>query len=250
MDLKISIVTVCYNSARTIRDAIDSVLSQSYRDIEHIVVDGASTDGTVDIIREYGDRIAKVVSEPDRGIYDAMNKGIGLATGDIVGILNSDDVFATNDAVKKIVDAFDDSTDGLYADLVYVKRSNLDEVTRVYKSDSFSPWKIRFGMTIPHPTFYVRRKFYMQWGVYKLSYRVAADFELIARFVKNGLRMKHLSELVIRMREGGISSSGFWWRVHQNFEIVRACRENRIRTNIFFVAMKIPFKLLTYSKSS
>jgi len=247
--LKVSIITVSYNSADTIRDTIESVISQNYPNIEYIVIDGASKDKTLDIVREYEDQIAIVRSEPDKGIYDAMNKGIHLASGDIVGILNSDDIFASNDVIERVATAFDNSTDGIFADLVYVDRENTDRITRTYKSDNFSPWKIRFGMTLPHPTFYIRRSFYTKLGLYKLTYRVAADFELIARFIKSGLRIKHLPMTLVKMREGGISSSELKWRVHQNFEIVRACRENKIYTNILLVAFKIPFKLLSYVKT-
>ena len=246
--MKVSIITVCFNSAATIRDSIDSVMTQSYRDIEYIVIDGASTDGTLHILGEYQDRIAKVISEPDDGIYDAMNKGISLATGDVVGIVNSDDVLFDSDVISKIANVFQKNRacDAVYANLVYVKRNNLDAVTRTVIAPSFGLWKIRFGFIIPHPTFYARRELFSRLGNYKLDYRVAADFELMARFLLSEIRIIRIPITVVKMREGGISSNGFWWRVHQNFEIVRACKENGLYSNILMISAKLPLKLLSF----
>ena len=248
--MKVSIITVCFNSAATIRDSIDSVMTQSYRDIEYIVIDGASTDGTLHILGEYQDRIAKVISEPDDGIYDAMNKGISFATGDIVGILNSDDVLFDGDVISKIANVFlkNSACDAVYANLVYVKRNNLKAVTRTVTAPSFGLWKIRFGFIMPHPSFYARRELFCRLGNYKLGYRVAADFELMARFLLSGIRFVRLPIISVKMREGGISSSGLWWRIHQNFEIVRACRENGLYSNIFMISMKLPAKLFSFLK--
>lgn len=248
--LKISIITVCYNSVETIRDTIESVLSQEYPDIEYIIVDGASKDGTLKLISEYEGRISKVISESDKGIYDAMNKGVQAATGDFVGILNSDDVFAGSDVIQNLVAHLQNnpSADAVYADLVFVQRKEMDVVTRRYSSSGFSPWKVRFGFMIPHPTFYARRELFDKYGSYKLGYRVSADFELMARFMSKGVKMVRHSAVMVKMREGGISTTGFWWRIHQNLEIVRACRENGIYTNILLVAMKVPFKLASYFK--
>ncbi|TWC21857.1 GT2 family glycosyltransferase [Pseudomonas sp. SJZ085] len=248
--LKISIITVCYNSAETIRDTIESVLLQRYSNIEYIVVDGASKDDTLNIISEYEGKIAKVISEPDKGIYDAMNKGVKAATGDYVGILNSDDVFAGEDVIQQMVTHLQSNPDAQasYADLVFVQRDQMDIVTRRYSSASFSPWKVRFGFMIPHPTFYARRELFEKYGDYKLGYRVSADFELMARFFSKNVKMVRHAAVMVKMREGGISTTGFWWRIHQNLEIVRACKENGIYTNILLVAMKVPFKLASYLK--
>lgn len=246
--MKVSIITVCYNSELTIRDTIESVLSQDHPSIEYIIVDGASKDGTMDIIREYGDKIDAVISESDKGIYDAMNKGIKLATGDFVGILNSDDLLAHEKVISDLVLflAKHQKLDGVFADLVYVRRDDVAHVSRNYSSKRFSEKMIRFGVMCPHPTFYVKRCFFDELGFYKLGYRVAADFELMARFIKNGVKVGRHPKLMVKMREGGVSSTGFWWRIHQNMEIVRACRENGIYTNIFLVALKIPFKIAGY----
>lgn len=248
--LKISIITVCYNSAETIRDTIESVLSQRYSNIEYIVVDGFSKDGTLNVISEYEGRIARVISEPDKGIYDAMNKGIKAATGDYIGILNSDDVFAGENVIQEMVAHLQSNPDAQasYADLVFVQRKQMDVVTRKYSSASFSPWKVRFGFMIPHPTFYARRELFERYGNYKLGYRVSADFELMARFFSKNVKMVRHAAVMVKMREGGISTTGFWWRIHQNLEIVRACKENGMYTNILLVAMKVPFKLASYLK--
>ena len=248
--MKISIITVCYNSSQTIRDTIESVLEQRYADIEYIVIDGGSTDTTLEILDEYKDRISNLVSEPDKGIYDAMNKGISLATGDVVGIINSDDVLFDRDVISRIALAFQEhkGCEAVYSNLVYVKRNDLETVTRTVIAPSFGLWKIRFGFIMPHPSFYARRDLFSRLGKYKLDYRVAADFELMARFLLSGIRTVRLPITAVKMREGGISSSGLWWRIHQNFEIVRACKQNGLYSNIFFISMKLPFKLLSFLK--
>jgi glycosyltransferase involved in cell wall biosynthesis len=246
--MKISIITVSYNSELTIRDTILSVLAQTHPDIEYIIVDGASTDGTLAIIEEYRTKITRVISEPDNGIYDAMNKGIREATGDFVGILNSDDFLADQDTIKDLVSFLQEnpSLDCSYADVVYVQRENPEKITRFYSSKNFSPRKVRIGIMIPHAGFYAKRELFERFGYFKLGYRVAADFELMARFMKNGAIFGRYPQVMVKMRNGGISSNGFFWRIHQNFEIVRACKENGIYTNIVFLMLKIPSKLLSY----
>jgi glycosyltransferase involved in cell wall biosynthesis len=244
--MKVSIITVCFNSEKTIKDTLQSIQSQTYSDIEYIVIDGLSKDRTNDIVKKYSDIVSIHVSEKDSGLYDAMNKGISLASGDIVGILNSDDVLADESVIEKIVDGFDDlSVDAIYSDLIYVSEHNLNKPTRLYSSKVFSKRMIKFGIMLPHPTFYVRKKCYEELGLYKTTYRVAADFELLARFISRGIKSKRLPFVSVKMREGGISSSGLLWRIHQNFEIVRACKENGFYTHIFLVMLKLPYKLLT-----
>lgn len=244
--MKVSIVTVCYNSAATIRDTIESVLAQDYADIEYIIVDGASKDNTLSIVNEYRDRISTVISEPDKGIYDAMNKGIQAATGDVVGILNSDDFFTSNKSIDHIVSGFTSGVDAVYADLVYVKQDNPTAISRLYSSAGFAKWKMRFGFMVPHPTFYARRELFEKFGYYKLNYRVAADFELMARFFIGSINPKRVNAIVVSMREGGISSNGLRWRIHQNMEISRACNENGIFTVFPLLIIKLPFKLLSF----
>ena len=249
MNLKISVVTVCFNSDETIRETIESVLAQDYPNIEHIIVDGGSSDSTLEIIKEYEDRISCVISEPDKGIYDAMNKGVKVSTGDYVGTLNSDDMFFHEHVVSDIVKLLEGADfDAVYGDLVLVNRDNTSEIVRSYSSKFFKKWMIRFGLMLPHPTFYVKRHLFDKLGYFKINYRVAADFELITRFLCDDISLIRNADVMVKMRQGGISSNGFWWRVHQNFEIIRACKENSIYTNIFFIALKLPVKLLSYIK--
>lgn len=242
---KISIITVVWNNATTIKDAIDSVLGQTYENIEYIIIDGASTDGTVEIVKSYGDKISNFVSEKDNGLYDAMNKGIGLATGDIVGILNSDDFYIDNQVIEKIVNEFEKSkVDSIFADLVFVKPENLDKVVRYYHSNKCMPEKFQYALYPAHPTFFVKRWVYDQFGVFKTDYKIGADFDLMARFLyTHKINYSYIKEPIIKMRIGGVSTSfsSIWINA---LEQLRVCRENNIRTNIFKILMKYPIKLL------
>jgi glycosyltransferase involved in cell wall biosynthesis len=244
--LKISIITVVWNNAITIKDAIDSVLGQTYENIEYIVVDGASTDGTVEIVQSYGDKINKFVSEPDRGLYDAMNKGLALATGDIVGILNSDDFYMDNQVIEKIAKEFQSkNVDSVFADLVFVKPENLDKAVRYYDSSYFTPEKFAYGWMPAHPTFFVKRCVYENFGVFKTDYKIAADYELLTRFLaKNKINYSYIKEPIVKMRIGGASTSGIKSNYILNKEIIRACKENDIYTNWAMVLSKYPKKIL------
>ncbi|MDJ0699529.1 MAG: glycosyltransferase family 2 protein [Woeseiaceae bacterium] len=244
--MQVSIVTVCFNSAATIRDAIDSVLAQSHPDVEYIIIDGGSTDDTMKIVSEYEDRIATVVSEPDQGIYDAMNKGIRAATGDIVGILNSDDFFASKDVVADVVQAFRENEEAgiVFGDVVFVSPEDLNYVKRYYSSRHFKPWKLRFGYMPPHPATFVRRDLYTRYGEYNLEFRIAADYEMYVRWlIRNEVRFRRIDEVLVRMRLGGISTAGLRSSMVLNREIVRACVDNGLYTNFFCMLPKIPFKL-------
>jgi len=244
--LKISIITVVWNNAKTIKDAIDSVLGQSYKNIEYIVVDGASTDGTVEIVQSYGDKISKFVSEKDKGLYDAMNKGVELATGDVVGILNSDDFYIDERVIERVVKEFEEKrVDSVFADLVFVKPSNLDRVVRYYDSSHFAPSKFAYGWMPAHPTFFVKREVYEKYGVFKTDYRIAADYELLTRFLsKNKISYSYIKAPIVKMRIGGASTSGIKSNYVLNKEIIRACKENQIYTNWLMVLSKYPKKIL------
>ena len=244
--MKISIITVVYNNKETIKDAIDSILSQTYKDIEYIIVDGASTDGTVDIIKSYGDKITTFISAPDNGLYDAMNKGLALATGEVVGILNSDDFYMNAFVIEKIVKVFkEQNVDSVFADLVFVKPDNLDKVVRHYDSHYFHPSKFAYGWMPAHPTFFVKREIYQKYGVFKIEYKIAADYELLVRFLaKYKVSYFYLNEVIIKMRIGGISTSGLKSNYILNKELIRACRENGIDTNWLMVLSKYPKKIL------
>ncbi|MDA3834764.1 MAG: glycosyltransferase family 2 protein [Spirochaetales bacterium] len=245
--MKISIITVCYNSESTIRDTIESVLSQSYPDIEYIIVDGGSSDETVAIIDEYKDRIAIVVSEPDKGIYDAMNKGIKLATGDVVGILNSDDFYQNNGVIKDVVCQFDSFPDSdlVFGDVVFVVPDKLKKIVRYYRSSHFKPWKLRFGWMPAHPATFIKKHAYDQIGFYSLDFEISSDYEMFVRLLLvHKLRFSRMNKVLVRMRMGGVSTAGIKSRLLLNKEIVRACRGNGVYTNLLFVLSKFPFKLM------
>jgi glycosyltransferase involved in cell wall biosynthesis len=242
--LKVSIITVTLNSAEYIEDCIKSVVCQNHKEIEHIVIDGGSTDGTIDVIRKFDNKIASWVSEPDSGIYDAMNKGIRMATGDVVGILNADDFYVSNEVISLIKNEFfSKHVDSVFADLVYVKRNNNDAVVRYYQSSNFHPQKFAYGWMPAHPTFFVKRHFYDQYGTFKTDYRIAADFELLVRFLaKYQLSFSYIPKVIIKMRAGGLSTKNIKSNLTLNNEIIRACRENGIKTNILKVYSKYLLK--------
>lgn len=243
--MKVSLITVSYNSALTIGDTIRSVLSQTHKDIEYIIVDGNSRDETVDIVKGFGDRISKFISEPDKGIYDAMNKGIMLATGEIVGMLNSDDFYCSNTIIESVVQAFSEpEVDAVFGDLVFVDPVNTSKIVRRYSSKGWHPGRFAKGFMPAHPTFFVRRKYYDQCGLFKTDYRIAADYELLIRFLYvNNLRYKYLPITMVTMRKGGVSSRGLKSNIILNEEIIRGCRENGIKTNSFRVYSKYLTKI-------
>lgn len=235
----ISIVTAVRNSATTVKDCLVSIQSQTYP-VEHIIIDGASDDNTLEIINNYRAGISKIVSEPDFGIYDAMNKGIALATGDIVGILNADDFYIDEHVIAKVAAMFDElPIDALFADLVFVRPGNLGKVVRYYCGDNFNLSRFASGWMPPHPTFFVKRECYEKYGMFKTDYKIAADFELLARFlVKHRIRYHYLPQVIIKMRTGGVSTSSLKSNIVLNNEILRACADNGITTNIFKVYSK------------
>ncbi|NWD23835.1 glycosyltransferase [Pseudomonas yamanorum] len=251
--LKISIITVSYNSEKTIRDTIESVLSQKYSSVEYIVVDGSSTDNTMSIVAEYGGSIATVVSEPDKGIYDAMNKGIALATGDVIGILNSDDFYENDSALDTVAAAFRRNPESalIFGDVVFVDPEDLKHVTRVYTAGHFKAWKLRFGWMPPHPGTFIRTDVYKEVGLYSTLYTISADYEMFVRLLLlKQFKFAHINKVLVRMRSGGVSTSGFKSSLKLNMEIVQACRRNGVYTNLLMVLSKIPFKLMEFVKRS
>jgi len=232
--MKISIITVVYNNKDTIQDAMNSVLSQDYDDLECVIVDGGSTDGTVeaikDVAKRYPGRSIKFISEKDDGIYDAMNNGIGLATGGVVGLLNGDDVYNGNMVLKKVADVFADPLiDCCYADLVYVDKFDLNKVVRYWKSCDYQDGLFRKGWAPPHPTFFVRRKIYEKYGVFDLDYKLAADFELMTRFLsKYKIPSVYIPNVLVKMRLGGATNKSIINIIKQNLEICRAGKKNSV----------------------
>lgn len=245
--MKISIITVCYNSAATIERAIQSVLLQDHPDVEYIVVDGGSTDGTVDIIKKYRETIAHFVSEKDGGIYDAMNKGIALATGDIVGILNSDDRYADHTILSSVMAAFADGpVDAVYGNIAYFKKEDHSVFSRYWKAGTFSRAKMRNGWMPPHPAFFVRRAWYEQHGNFRLDFGTAADYELLLRFMLANIRMRYIDRTLVYMQAGGASGkdlSARWnaWRM-----IRKAWMVNGARPPLFLVGRRILSKFSQY----
>lgn len=237
-----------WNNAKTIQHAIDSVLIQTHQNIEYIVVDGASTDGTVEIVKSYGDKISKFLSEPDEGLYDAMNKGIAMATGDVVGILNSDDFYIDCFVIETIVKEFEaKKVDSVYADLVYINPKDINKTIRYYDSSHFQPSKFRYGWMPAHPTFFVKRWAYEQYGLFKTDYKIAADYELLTRFLfKHNISYSYIPKPLVKMRIGGASTNGITSNYILNKEIIRACKENGIYTNWLMVLSKYPKKILGF----
>ena len=247
--MKVTIVTVTLNSEISIQHCIQSVNNQTFENIEHIIVDGKSTDNTLLLISSTPSRIKTVVSEKDKGIYDAINKGIQLASGDIVGILNSDDFLATPYVIEKIVNEFvkNNSIQAVYADLIYVDRNNINEKKRYYSSKYFQPWMFRFGFQPAHPTFYAKKSVFLDYGLYRTDLKISGDFELLARMLfKKKISFKYVQEVWVNMRIGGISNSSFSSRIKLNKEIISACRYNKIYTNIIFVYSKYFFKWISF----
>lgn len=223
--MKISVVTVTWNSAATVADTLRSVNTQTHPDVEHIVIDGGSTDATLDIVRSEGRRVSTLVSEPDRGIYDAMNKGLRLATGEVVGLINSDDFLAGDDILATVVATFaaDPTLEAVYGDLCYVSPADTQRVVRYWRSSPFRPGLFAQGWAPPHPTLYVRRSVYDRLGGFDLTYPLAADLELMARFLEvHRVRAVHVPKVFVRMRTGGATNKNLGNVMRQNCEIWQA----------------------------
>ena len=228
--MKISIITCVYNNSKTIAEAIESVLSQTHDDIEYIIIDGASTDGTIDIINQYKDKISTIVSEPDKGIYDGLNKGIQLATGDIIGFLHSDDLYQHNNVIKMTDETFDKyNVDSVYGDLTYVSKDNTSNVIRYWKSGGFTLKKLAHGWMPPHPTFFVKRKVYEEAGVFDTSFKIAADYDIILRLLgKYKISTHYIPEVLIKMRVGGESNKSLKNLFQKSLDDFRAMKNNGI----------------------
>jgi glycosyltransferase involved in cell wall biosynthesis len=228
--VKISVITATFNCAGTVGDALASVAAQRYRSVEHVVIDGASTDGTWETIRAHGlDRLV-AISEPDLGIYDALNKGIARSSGDVIGFLHADDVFAGPDVLSWVAEAFaDPAVDAVYGDLQYVRSDDTQRVVRHWRSEPFAPALLARGWMPPHPTLYLRRAVYERLGGYDAAFRIAADYEFILRlFSTPGLRAVHIPRVMVRMRVGGLSNRSLRHIVRKSAEDWRALRRHRI----------------------
>jgi len=249
--MKISIITASYNSVSTLANAMGSVLHQTYTDWEYIIVDGGSTDGTVDLIKKYEPQFGgklKWTSEPDHGIYDAMNKGISRATGDVVGILNSDDFYTSNDVLSTVASELSDSSlDAVYGDIHFVRPGNPHKIARYYSSKRFRPFWLRFGFMPAHPSFYVRKNVYEQYGGYRTDMKIGSDFEMMVRlFRRHHIRAKYIPMDFVTMLMGGASTAGFSSHLLLAKEDVRACKLNGIYSNQWMMYMKYLYKLFEF----
>lgn len=247
--MKFTIITATYNSSSTLKDTLVSVNSQTYPDIEHIIVDGVSKDNSLEIVKMYGSRVTKVISEPDNGIYDAMNKGIQAATGDIIGILNSDDFFTSPDVISIIAKQFlkDPTLDGVFTNLYYVKQDDPKIIVRHWISNAFEERSFLKGWHPPHPTLYLRKEVYEKYGLFNLDFDLAADFELMLRFFeKYKIKTKYIPETTIRMRLGGATSKSWKniWR--QNIQCINAFRKNGLNPSILYPVYRLLPKLFQY----
>jgi glycosyltransferase involved in cell wall biosynthesis len=248
--MKVSIITISYNSEKTIEETILSVLNQTYKNIEYIIIDGNSTDNTQQIIDKYKNKITHFISEPDNGIYDAMNKGLSMASGDLIGILNSDDTYAYNDVIKDVVEKITrENTDSLYADLVYVDRNNTDKITRTWIAGKYSAGKFLKGWMPPHPTFFVKRYIYQKYGYFNTSLKSAADYELMLRLIhKHNISVCYLHKVITKMKSGGQSNLSISNRIKANREDRLAWKINGLKPGCFTIIRKPLSKLTQFIK--
>lgn len=238
--MKVSIITVVYNNVRTISSAIDAVLAQTYTNKEYIIIDGGSTDGTLELVNSYGSQIDRFISEPDGGIYDAMNKGLSIATGEVIAFLNSDDYYATNQIIEKVVKALEtDGADAVFGDLNYVDAEHTHLVCRRWRSGVYRPGSFLYGWMPPHPAFFAKRSVYDRYGKFNTELKSAADYELMLRFIHiNKLKLSYIPEVLVKMRTGGVSNAGLTNRVRANLEDRRAWKINGVRPYFFTLYLK------------
>lgn len=247
--MKISIITVVYNCEKTIERTIRSVLSQSYKNIEYILIDGASKDGTMKIVEAYKDRIALIVSEKDKGMYDALNKGIKAATGDVIGILHADDEFASAAVIDKIVQQLksNTATDAVYGDVGFVNENDPGKIIRYYSSSIFKPKLLPWGFIPAHPTFFCYRKFFERYGLYRTDLEIAADFDLLARYLhQHQLRTVYIPEMMVKMNLGGKSTSGISSTLKINKEIKQILTEQQLPSSYLRLYARYFIKVLEY----
>lgn len=239
--VNISVVTVCFNAVKTIGESLDSVGRQSHPNVEHIVVDGASTDGTLSIVEKHRDKLAAIISEPDRGLYDAMNKGIGLATGDVIGFLNADDVYVDSQVLSHVAEAFrGDDIDACYADVVFVRPDDTNRVVRYVKSRPFIEGLFEKGWMPPHPTLFVRKTIYERLGGFDIEFTRQADFDLALRFLGlHKIRSVYVPDIWVRMRTGGLSNNSLPGILKGNLEAYRICKKHNLPVTPLFIATKI-----------
>lgn len=246
--MRVTVITVCLNSAKTIADTLRSIYHQTYAEIEHIVIDGGSTDDTIKIIREFANSNTVFVSEPDQGIYDAMNKGLNLATGEIVGFLNSDDFYADTRVLEMVVDEFkSDVIDACYGDIIFTSRNNPKKIKRYWRPGEFDKKKFAYGWMPPHPTLFVKSSIYRDVGFFNLKYKIQSDFDMAIRlFLLRTLKISYIPEILVIMRLGGASNSSLLNILKGNVEAANAVTDNNLFFGPWFIILKIFNKLPQY----
>jgi len=249
VDSKVSIITATYNSAATVAETLQSVRDQDYPLIEHLVIDGLSKDKTLEIVKQFP-HVSLAISEKDEGIYDAMNKGIRAATGDIIGILNSDDIYADNEVISRVAEVFQDpSVQACYADLQYMDARDSSRITRSWKSGSYRPGSFYWGWMPPHPTFFVRKSVYDQVGLYITKFRSAADYEMMLRIMeKHKMKAAYIPQVTVKMRTGGISNASLGNRIRANRNDREAWRINGLKPYFFTLYLKPLRKISQFLK--
>lgn len=246
--MKISLITVSYNSASTIGTTLESVAAQNYPELEYILVDGGSSDSTLDTVDRFSELVTLCISEPDQGIYDAMNKGVQRATGEVIGILNSDDFYRQGEVLNEVAALFaaDPELEVVLGDVDFVREDDLNRPVRTYRAGQFKPWMFRFGLMPPHPAVFVRKSAYERVGLYKLGYKIAADFDFLTRLLLVDGAKYHLAHKTwVRMRTGGASTSGLKSNWISTQELRRSLKENGIYSNFLMLFLRLPFKFLT-----
>lgn len=260
--MKISVITATWNSGRTIGDTLRSVFNQSFTNVEHIIKDGGSKDDTLEICKNFEQKYYKdeckgrtinILSDKDKGIYDAMNQGVKAATGDVIGILNSDDFYTSDDVLARVAEEFEKNPqlEAVYGDIHFVKDENLKKCTRYFSSRYFRPWALRFGFMPAHPSFYVRREVYDKYGLYDLDFRTSSDFEMMVRlFVKEKIRSKYINKDFVTMRAGGESTAGLEAKRKVNRDIAGSLKKHGVYSNQFFQSLRYFWRIgeILYTK--
>jgi len=247
--MKISLITICYNSEKTLEETIQSVLNQNHKNIEYVIKDGGSTDGTLAIVEKYKDRV-KFVSKPDLGIYDAMNQGLDLCSGNVIGIINSDDFFPDNEVVSRVVDALKDELVGaVYGDLEYVSAHDTSKVERHWKANPYDKTNFLKGWMPPHPTFFIRKVFYEKYGVFNPAFKSAGDYELMLRMLyKNDISTAYIPKVQMKMRAGGVSNMSIKNRIRANMEDRKAWKLNGLKPKWYTLWQKPLSKIFQWLK--
>tara|TARA_E500000178_G_scaffold327737_1_gene357085 strand:+ start:491 stop:1243 length:753 start_codon:yes stop_codon:yes gene_type:complete len=247
--MKVSIITVSLNSEKTIEKTINSVISQDHKNIEYIIIDGGSKDNTLKIVNKYKSSITKIISEKDKGIYDGINKGIQIATGDIISLIHSNDIFVDTNVISKIDNIFKNNTDFdiILANLAFKKNLNEERITRYYSAKNFKPWMLRIGFSPPHSSAFFRSEVFKQVGLYQTNFKIAGDFEYFVRcFLKYKLKFNYLNECLVYMSTGGTSGKNMLSYLISSKEINQSLKSNKIYSNIFFTLLRFPIKLIQF----